>query len=178
MQHDVEDGPAPRPEQAWRAGWPLSPGQLVRVRGLAPDGAPRWAFEAEFLSDDGDALALRVYEGGRVDGPEPWSWPADGRLALWRSRYYSVLSTHRAGRFPYWYCAIHTPVEYVGGELRVVDLGLDVQLFADGRYSVGGEAPTADGATDPLAGAASAAVEEVVALMKRKAPPFDGVGQM
>ncbi len=81
--------------------------------------------------------------------------------------------TTRARRFPYWYCAVHTPATPQGDEIRVTDLGLDVQLFADGRYSVGGEAP--DPARHPnLAATSETAVAELVEMMKRKAPPFDG----
>ena len=148
----------------------------MRVRGVGLDGLPRWSFTAEALIDRGDELVLRVREGEPVSGPEPWSWPAEGRLHLWRSRHYSILATTRAGRFPYWYCAVHTPVTLLGDEIRVTDLGLDVQLFADGRYSVGGEAAfAAAGASypPPLAGAAQAAVQELIAMMRRKAPPFD-----
>lgn len=152
------------------------------VRGVAPDGAPRWSFDGETLADSGDEITVRLRAGAPVDGPEPWTWPADGRLHLWRSRYYSVLVTTRAGRFPYWYCAAHTPVEILRDELRVVDLGVDVQLFADGRYSVGGEdrpsGATEEAVTAPLAAAAAAAVRELVALMTRKAAPFDGLGPM
>lgn len=151
------------------AGAILAPGRRVVVRGDGADGAARWSFAAEALADDGDAIVLGVRAGAPVAGPEPWAWPADGRLHLWRSRHYSILATTRATRFPYWYCAVHTPPEVRGDELRVTDLGLDVQLFADGRYSVGGESPA-------LAAAAAAAVDELVALMKRKAPPFGSVG--
>ena len=150
----------------------LPAGGRVAVSGVAPDGAPRWSFVGEVLGDDGDAIVLRLRAGEPVGGPEPWSWPADGRLHLWRGRGYSILVTTRAGRFPYWYCAVHTPAAVLNGgdEIRVVDRGLDVQLFADGRYSVGGEE------TIPADGAARAAVEELVAMMKAKAPPFGTAG--
>lgn len=179
--HDRGDraGPAGPPSSERAGGGPrLEPGRRLTVRGIAPDGAPRWSFDGETLADDGDEIRLRLRAGAPVDGPEPWAWPADGRLHLWRSRYYSVLVTTRAGRFPYWYCAVHTPVAILRDELRVVDLGLDVQLFADGRYSVGGEdrQPAAAGGAAPLGGVAAAVVRELVALMTRKAPPFDGLG--
>ncbi len=151
----------------------LTRGQRVTIRALASDGAPSWAFAAETLTDDGIAIILRVAEGEPIEGPEPWHWPARGDLHLWRDRSYGILVTTRARRFPYWYCPIHTPVVLTGDEIRVTDLGLDVQLFADGRYSVGGEAP--DPARYPdLAALADSAAAEVVDLMKRKAPPFDG----
>lgn len=151
----------------------LVPGQTVTVRGVAPgDRETRWAFAAEALRDGGDEIVLLVREGVPVAGPEPWSWPADGRLFLWRDRPYSILVTTRARRFPYWYCAVHTPARPAGDEIRVTDLGYDVQLFADGRYSVGGEGP--DAARSPaLAATARGAVEELVAMIRRKAPPFD-----
>jgi len=151
----------------------LTRGQRVTVRALAPDGAPSWAFAAETLTDDGNAIVLRVAEGEPIEGSEPWSWPALGDLHLWRDRPYGILVTTRARRFPYWYCPIHTPVVLVGDELRATDLGLDVQLFADGRYSVGGDPP--DPARYPdLAALAAQSAAEVVDLMKRKAPPFGG----
>ena len=151
----------------------LTRGQRVMVRALAPDGTPSWAFAAEALTDDGVAIVLRVAEGEPIEGPEPWNWPAPGDLHLWRDRPYSILVTTRARRFPYWYCPIHTPVALIGDELHTTDLGLDVQLFADGRYSVGGEAP--DPAFYPdLAALAAQSAAEVVDLMTRKAPPFDG----
>ena len=151
----------------------LTRGRRVTVRALAPDGAPSWSFAAATLTDDGNAIVLRVAEGEPIAGPEPWHWPAPGDLHLWRDRPYGVLVTTRARRFPYWYCPIHTPVAPRGDDLCMTDLGLDVQLFADGRYSVGGEAP--DPARFPdLAALADRAAAEVVDLMKRKAPPFDG----
>jgi hypothetical protein len=151
----------------------LTPGQIVTVRGVAPgSGETRWAFAAEALRDSGDELALLVREGVSVEGPEPWAWPEDGRLFLWRDRPYSILVTTRARRFPYWYCTVHTPASPAGDEIRVTDLGYDVQLFADGRYSVGGDGPDAD--TPPeLAALARNAVDELLEMIKRKAPPFD-----
>ena len=153
----------------------LAVGQRVTVRGLGPDGGTRWSFAAEPLSDDGEAIVLRVRAGEPVEGPDPWAWPADGRHHFWRGRHYSVLATRRAARFPYWYATVHTPPLVRGGELVVTDLGLSVQLFADGRYHVGGEdeLPAHDLPDDPaLRDAARAAVAEIVELIKRKAPPF------
>jgi hypothetical protein len=152
----------------------LTPGQKMTIRGVTPGGQTiHWAFAGEVLADDGDEVVLAVREGEPVAGPEPWAWPAAGDLHLWRSRPYSILVTTRARRFPYWYCAIHTPARPQGDAIVVTDLGLDVQLFADGRYSVGGEAP--DSALYPeLAEMSQAAVDELVGLMKQKAPPFDG----
>ena len=141
------------------------PGQAVTVRGVAPgDGATRWAFAAEAVCDSGDEFVLLVREGVQVDGPEPWAWPAEGRLFFWRDRPYSILVTTRARRFPYWYCTVHTPAHPANGAIRVTDLGYDVQLFADGRYSVGGDGPAADNAPE-LAAAAQGAVDELVAMI-------------
>jgi len=151
----------------------LTRGQRMTVRGVAPEGGTSWAFAAETLTDDGVAIVLRVAEGEPIAGPEPWHWPALGDLHLWRDRPYSILVTTRARRFPYWYCPIHTPAISDGDEIRVTDLGLDVQLFADGRYSVGGETPDPVRFLD-LAALATSAAAEVVDLLKRKAPPFDG----
>lgn len=149
----------------------LVAGQELTVRASAPDGAPRWSLTGEVATDTDDELTLHVREGTLIDGPEPGTLPADGVLHLWRSRPYSILVTTRARRFPYWYCSVHTPAHPTDGAIQVTDLGLDVQLFADGRYSVGGDAP--DPATQPeLARQAHAAVDELIALMKRKAPPF------
>ncbi len=150
-------------------------GQRVAVRGLGPDGGTRWWFAAEPLSDDGEAIVLLVRAGEPVEGPDPWAWPADGRHHFWRGRHYSVLVTRRAARFPYWHATVHTPPIVRDGELVVTDLGLSVQLFADGRYSVGGEDELAAHAppdNPALREAARAAVEEIVHLIKRKAPPL------
>jgi hypothetical protein len=147
----------------------------VAVRGLGPDGRPRWLFAAEPLSDDGEAIVLLVRAGEPVEAPDPWAWPADGRHHFWRGRHYSVLVTRRAAHFPYWHATVHTPPIVRDGELVVTDLGLSVQLFADGRYSVGGEDEPAarDLPDDPgLRDAARAAIEEIVDLIRRKAPPF------
>ena len=142
----------------------------MRVRGLGPDGATRWPFGAETLSDDGEAIVLRVCAGEPIEGPAPWAWPADGRHHVWRGRHYSVLVTRRASRFPYWHATVHTPPLVRDGELLVTDLGLDVQLLADGHYSAAGEEDEHDALPgDP---ALRAAVAEIVGLIKRKAPPF------
>ena len=156
-------------------GEQLKAGQRVAVRALGPDGGTRWSFAAEPLSDDGEAIVLQVRAGEPVEGPDPWAWPADGRHHFWRGRHYSVLVTRRAARFPYWHATVHTPPIVRDGELVVTDLGLSVQLFADGRYSVGGEDELAAHAPPndrTLRAAARAAVEEIVGLIKRKAPPF------
>ena len=148
-------------------------GQAVTVRGVAPgDGATRWAFATAALRDSGDEFVLLVRAGAAVAGPEPWVWPADGELHLWRDRPYSILVTTRARRFPYWYCTVHTSANPTGDEVRVTDLGYDVQLFADGRYSVGGEGPDAEVPAE-YAALARGAVDELVGLIRRKAPPFD-----
>lgn len=153
----------------------LAPGSVLAVRGATPTGDPLWSFAARVLADDGDELVLGVRAGEPVGGPEPWTWPADGRHHFWRGRAYSVLATTRAGRFPYWYATVHTPPAFAGDGLRVVDLGLSVQLFADGRYSVGGEdefaalAPTLPAATRV---AARAALDEIVALIRARRRPF------
>ena len=151
----------------------FAPGHSVTLRAVSPEGEARWSFAGEVLADGGDEVVLVVREGEPVAGPEPWAWPAAGELHLWRSRPYSILVTTRARRFPYWYCAVHTPATPQGDAIVVTDLGLDVQLFADGRYSVGGEPP--DPAHHPaLAATSQAAVAELVELMKQKVPPFDG----
>ena len=153
----------------------LAPDLPVAVYGVGHDGSLRWSFAADPLSDDGDRIVLRVYAGDPVDGPEPWTWPADGEHHFWRSRHYSVLVTTRAGRFPYWYCPVHTPAVLRGHELSVTDLGLNVQLFADGRYSVGGgdefeaDSPSM---TPEERGAAQAAVDEIVRSIKQGVAPF------
>lgn len=134
---------------------------------------PRWSFLAEPLSDDGTAIVVRVRAGDLVDGPEPWAWPADGTIYYWRARPFSVLVTTRAGRFPYWYCPIHTPPAVTAGQLRVVDLGHDVQLFADGRYSVRGDEQSRE---PDNANTVAAAVREIIAAIKERTPPFDHLG--
>jgi protein associated with RNAse G/E len=86
-----------------------------------------------------------------------------------------VLVTTRAGRFPYWYCPVHTPATLRGHELSVTDLGLNVQLFADGRYSVGGrEEFEADSpsVTPEERGAAQSAVDQIVQSIKQGVAPF------
>ena len=174
--------PSPRRESGERdgdvleaTGERLRVGQRAAVRGLGPDGSTRWSFAAEPLSDDGEAIVLLVRAGEPVEGPDPWTWPADGRHHFWRGRHYSILVTRRAARFPYWHATVHTPPIVRDGELVVTDLGLSVQLFADGRYAVGGEDELAahDLPSDPaLRDAARAAVAEIVDLIRRKAPPF------
>ncbi len=152
----------------------LRRGQAVTVRGIAPDGEElRWSFGGEVLTDGGDEIVVAVRQGEPVEGPEPWVWPAVGALHLWRSRPYSILVTTRARRFPYWYCPVHTPATTRGDMIVVTDLGLDVQLFADGRYSVGGESPDA-GQYPELAALSRVAADELVRLMTSKTAPFDG----
>lgn len=152
----------------------LTPGTRVTVQADAPDGQLAWAFDANTLRDDGESIELEVHAGEPVAGPAPWSWPADGRYVLWRTRPYSVLTTTRAVRFPYWYAAVHTPVVVEDGRLWVTDLGASVQLFADGRYSVTGEdalATRPDLDEAPRA-TVHAAVAELVMLIAARHPPF------
>jgi predicted enzyme related to lactoylglutathione lyase len=99
--------------------------------------APRLAYAARLLFDDGDHIVVRA----------PWQEAADRDVGYvrfergdqwtehyWRSRWYAVKEIQASdGTFKGWYCDVARPVTVVGDRLYSEDLDLDVWVSADGR---------------------------------------------
>jgi hypothetical protein len=91
----------------------------------------------------------------------------------YNDRWYNVFEVHDQddGRIKCWYCNVTLPAEFVDGEIRYVDLALDLFVYPDGRQLVLDEDEFEQlNPPAPVRAGALAALEE----LKRLVRPLDG----
>jgi len=164
------------PHQPGLAG-AFTVGQAVTVRKVNSAGAPVFAYPG--------VIAEALPNGVRLDA----TWTR-GELALgyttfapgdhfiewfFADRWYNIMQIHGAGeRLKGWYCNISYPAEFAEGSVSYRDLALDLWVAPDGAQLLLDEDEfAADTAIDaPARTAALAALEQLRALVARRADPF------
>lgn len=107
----------------------------VTVR-LVKAGATKIRYPATLVRDDGVHLVVRALWAG--EGVRDFGFvrfePGDVFLEhYWRDRWYSVKEVRTGdGSLKGWYCDMARPARFVGEELWVEDLELDLWVSADG----------------------------------------------
>ena len=161
----------------------LRVGQAVTVRKLSSAGAPVFAYPG--------VIAEALPNGVRLDA----SWTRD-EMALgyttfapgdhfiewfFADRWYNIMEVrqvHEAGeRLKGWYCNISYPAEFAVASVSYRDLALDLWVAPDGaQMTLDEDEFAADPAIDaPARTAALAALEQLRALVARRAAPFDAL---
>ena len=150
------------------------------------DGAERGTWSGELLAWAGPHLVLRavwtqpVYRGLGVVTFEPGDifiehYYLDRWYAIWRVEH----SPERGGALKCWYCNVATPPDLQGDTLSFRDLALDLVVLPDGTPHVLDrdefEALRATTLDPASAAQAEAAVEQLLARVTRREPPFDGL---
>lgn len=160
-------------------------GRPVRVLSTKYDGSAHWDYRAWFVLQEGNLVVAQTFAGQEMGTwAGPWVSPFDGRGYFWADRWYNVarLAEPRRGLWG-WYCNVATPVQFDGENLYFVDLDLDVlvRTGGDDRHLTaevrdqGEFQANAAGMRYPreYVEQARRAVEEILALVKGRACPFD-----
>ncbi|MFK0258852.1 DUF402 domain-containing protein [Streptomyces sp. NPDC090445] len=144
---------------------------------LSKAGRTKIRYPADVVADTGDRITVRA--PWAADGVRDFGFvrfePGDVFTEhFWRTRWYAVKEVRTgAGVLKGWYCDITRPAVVEGGEIRVVDLDLDLWVSADGssvlRLDEDEFAASGLAATDP--GAAAEALRALDALEQQAHAP-------
>ncbi len=111
-----------------------TPGARILLRATKFDGAAHWIQPFTVISDDGNLIVA----GYRARTPiftsrGEFRSPYDSRVYFWRDRWFNVFQLSRPRCGPaLWYCNVTTPPVLEGGQIRFIDLDLDVAVRPDG----------------------------------------------
>ncbi len=162
-----------------------APGPLWRVDASKFNGQAHYTLPAAFVADDGTRLWLRTPVGAEMrhfTRGASWTLRRPSDLIFWRDRWYNVYVNYdEAWRIDHFYCNVGLPPQIEDGRVAFVDLDLDVQIWPDGRYAVLDEDEYIEharlfGYPADVQAAARRAVEDVLALWRGRAAPFDWLG--
>ncbi len=155
-------------------------GDSLLLRVTKYDGAAHWIQHLRALSDDGTLLQAHAAAGSPIfTSRGEFRSRYDSFAHFWRDRWYNVVRLVEPGAATaLWYCNVITPPEFDDGEIRYVDLDLDVTVRAGGTI----ELLDADEFEEhrlrynyppDVVRHAQAAVGELSALAQRGQFPFD-----
>lgn len=111
-----------------------TPGARILLRATKFDGAAHWIQPFTVISDDGNLIVA----GYRARTPiftsrGEFRSPYDSRVYFWRDRWFNVFQLSRPQCGPaLWYCNVTTPPVLEGGQIRYIDLDLDIAVRPDG----------------------------------------------
>jgi protein associated with RNAse G/E len=159
-------------------------GRQVRVLSTKYDGSAHREYRGWFVLREDSLVVTQTFAGQEwADGSTARVMPLDARGYFWEDRWYNVLrlSEPRKGLWG-WYCDVATPAQFDGENLHFVDLDLDVLV----RAEVGGGLRTEVRDEEEFQANQAAmaypreyveqarrAIEEILALVKGRAFPFD-----
>ena len=155
-------------------------GDSLLLRVTKYDGEAHWIQRLRVLSDDGLLLRAHASAGAPIfTSRGEFRSRYESFVHFWRDRWYNVFRLAEPGEeTALWYCNVTTPPELEGGEIRYIDLDLDVTVRAGGTI----ELLDADefeehrlkyGYPQDVVEHAQAAVGELSALARRNQFPFD-----
>src|SRR5919206_2139103 len=107
----------------------------VTVRKFLYDGTPNYVWEGRVVERDDEVVVLEAYfTRGRRDLGYVVFERGDLFVEFYYfDRWYNVFQIYSsAGELKGWYCNITQPATLQGGELRFVDLALDLFAYPDG----------------------------------------------
>ncbi len=112
----------------------------VLVIKLNLDRQETWRYSGEVLDRDAHSLLLRALFN-RADTPFHGILMRNGDpfIELYDTRrWYNIFQIHDqdSGEIKGWYCNVTRPAEIEGGQVRYVDLALDLLVYPDGRQLV------------------------------------------
>ena len=134
-------------------------------------GEETWRYSGEVLTQDAHSLTLKALFN-RADTPFHGITlrSRDPFIEIYYSeRWYNIFQIHDrdSAEIKGWYCNVSRPAEISAGQVRYVDLALDLLVFPDGRQLVLDEDEFEALKPDPpLRAAARAALDELIALVR------------
>ncbi len=157
--------------------------ELIVVRKLAYDGRETWRWSGRLVDrSDGVAVVDAVFNGKSRDLGYMLLETTDLYHEFYFSdRWFNIFQVFRAdGLLKGWYCNVCKPARFAGNEISFVDMALDVFVYPDGRTLVLDEAEFQEKAASIYspedAARAKAAVDELLAMVRDRRPPFDVAG--
>ncbi len=158
----------------------IARGDPLLLRVTKYDGEAHWIQHLRVLSDDGSLLRAHGPAGSPIfTSRGEFRSRYDSFVHFWRDRWYNVFRLAEPGEeTALWYCNVTTPPQFEDGEIRYIDLDLDVTVRASGTI----ELLDADefeahrlkyGYPEDVVAHAQAAVGELSALAQRHQFPFD-----
>ncbi len=112
----------------------------ITVHKLNPQRQETWQYSGEELrrSDQGVLLQASFNRDDSDFHGIPFKRGDRFVEAYFFERWYNVFEIYDRddGRLKGWYCNVTMPIEVDGGDLRYVDLALDLLVFPDGRQLV------------------------------------------
>jgi protein associated with RNAse G/E len=112
----------------------------VIIRKLEPSGEEKWRYPAIVLEETEETVLVEA----TFDRPvwrikDIYLNPGDRFVELYyRQRWYNIFQVHAGSSqaIKGWYCNVSYPPEMVDGEIRYVDLALDLLVYPDGTQQV------------------------------------------
>lgn len=161
----------------------LPVGVDITVRALKFDRAEYRRWSARLREITPERVVLGATFGPEVEGRTPFFGGDEAHEVFYTARHYNIIAGFSPAGAPRGcYCNICLPAQVfavpAGGEVRFVDLDIDVLVTPDGACTVADEdefdANTLRYAYPPaVQAAARAAVAELVSAARRRAAPFD-----
>ena len=156
-------------------------GRRIHVCSSKYDGSPHWEFDSWLVLEREPLIVTSNFAGQELQTWNgPWTTPYDTRNHFWADRWYNVMRCDlpRGGGLDQWYCNVTTPPQYDGGNIRYVDLDLDVIVRANGEAEVVDEDEFLENSgrmayPPDVIEQARAAVDELLSLARKRAFPFD-----
>ncbi len=159
----------------------------AHLRSVKYDGSLNYQWSAQVLWEDAGGFVWHTPIGApftRPTGvsPTPYDWV--GRV--WYDRWYMVDASllplnvaGAAGVLDHYYCNLGMPGEWRGTTYHFVDLDLDILIYPDGRHLLLDEDEfaahtTRFGYPADVVAATRQAAQDVLALARSGAAPFDG----
>jgi hypothetical protein len=148
------------------------------------NGAPKFRYPVDALEIGPPRWALHGIFGSEI-GPHSQRlgfYPGDHTIELYEAeRWFNVYAVFSPdGELRGYYCNLATPPAQERDELTYVDLDLDLLVRPDGRYELLDrdeyeEHAARLGYPDDLRARVDQGLRELIGLIERRQPPFDGV---
>ncbi|RLC73528.1 MAG: DUF402 domain-containing protein [Chloroflexi bacterium] len=150
----------------------------ITIRKLDHAGRQVLAYQGQVLRRESSAIVLRTgWSRGPLDVGYVILEPGDRWTEyFYADRWYNIFEIRSSdSRLKGWYCNITRPARITSDEVAAEDLALDLWVAPDGEMLVLDEDEFAALALPPAEhDAAQQALAELQAMVRRKAPPFDG----
>ena len=161
-------------------GAPIDRGDPLLLRVTKYNGEAHWIQHLRVVSYDGSLLQAHSPAGSPIfTSRGEFRSRYDSYAHFWQDRWYNVFRLAEPGaETALWYCNVTTPPEFGDGEIRYIDLDLDVTVRAGGTIELLDvdefeEHRLEYGYPPDVVAQAQAAAGELSTLAQRHQFPFD-----
>ena len=151
-------------------------GHHIQLRSTKLDGSPHFAWSCRLIEASPTRLVLHQAAGTPIQTwKQVWTPDFDAKVYFWSGKWFNAIQSLNAdGSLRGFYCNVITPARWLDGELRWVDLDLDMSVQVDGTYRILDEDEWARNTermsyAPEIVAHARRAVDELVASIERRA---------